>query len=208
MPTWTCFCLFFWAFFFFFAFYRRACQWCSPQPEGGSFLPPPSLTPPCALLHKKKKKKTLQGEKKEAESGPTYSAGLRGPSTDAGAEGPTTTDRDAKPVSCCCWQWYSNLIWVIAVVGNGSRSVPLSDLEEGWSNQWEEAGRERDKWDASPSSKVPLCKACNVTSNLCSCSSKWYMSVHCTLPTPRCVWVNGCASSQQFLTWLFIRLKS
>lgn len=28
-------------------------------------------------------------------------SGLRGSSTDAGAQGPTTTDRDAKPVSCC-----------------------------------------------------------------------------------------------------------
>lgn len=50
--------------------------------------------------------------------------------------------RDAKPKSCC-WQWYSNLIWVIAVVGNGSRSSPLCDLGGGmlWSDQGVEMGK-------------------------------------------------------------------
>lgn len=133
------------------------------------FCPPPHPLPRSLSLPVRYCTTTSQARKKSSEWAHLFS-GLRGLSTDAGAQGPTTTDRDAKPVSCC-WQWYRSLLWVIAVVGkmgaDQSHSVTL-----GWSNHWD-GGKVwgGDKWDMISASsqsvlKVPLCKACNVTSNL------------------------------------------
>ena len=104
--------------------------------------------------------KTLPGEIQQW-VGPLILWAPRGARTDAGAHGPSAAD------SCrCLWQWYSNLIWVIAVGGKGSRSFPTLWPWVGvWSDQ-RELGKiwpseEKEKLDISPSShhKVPLCKA-------------------------------------------------